>query len=150
MLSSFVRQCPHYRPVQNKTPYRYLFCFSGLHRQPGSHFFMLHKYSRLPHRGQGQFSTCLTNIQAFFAHYDESFRRAYRSFCFVFRQIYKLYSLCFISNYNKSLPGNHPDRDLKEKRSFLCSWFPCLRFGAAGVPHTRLHSRPGFLFTLLW
>ena len=58
--------------------------------------------------------------------------------------------LCFISNYNKSLPGNHPDRDLKEKRSFLCSWFPCLRFGAAGVPHTRLHSRPGFLFTLLW
>ncbi|MFZ2416744.1 MAG: hypothetical protein WAW64_09085, partial [Gemmiger qucibialis] len=42
------------------------FCFSGLHRQPGSHFFMLHKYSRLPHRGQGQFSTCLTNMQVFF------------------------------------------------------------------------------------
>ena len=42
------------------------FCFSGLHRQPGSHFFMLHKYSRLPHRGQGQFLTCLTNMQVFF------------------------------------------------------------------------------------
>ena len=61
-----------------------------------------------------------------------------------------LYFLRFSSYYNKSLPGNHPDRDLKEKRSLLCSWFPCLRFGAAGVPHTRLHSRPGFLFTLLW
>lgn len=42
------------------------FCFPGLHRQPGSHFFMLHKYSRLPNRGQGQFLTCLTNIQVFF------------------------------------------------------------------------------------
>ena len=42
------------------------FCFSGLHRQPGSHFFMLHKYSRLPHRGQGQFLTCLTNMHVFF------------------------------------------------------------------------------------
>ena len=106
---------------------------------------------------------------------------------------------------NKSLSGNHPDRDLKEKRSLLCSWFPCRRFKvylktkkmtdisqtqagfkaksrrnplwipglfnaksccvcrnrlyfrlfrytscAADVPHTRLHSRPGFLFTLLW
>ena len=31
------------------------FCFSGLHRQPGSHFFMLHKYSRLPTGGKVNF-----------------------------------------------------------------------------------------------